>query len=112
MKKSFPPFLLLSSAEVAHASVALGNPFSRIGTLKDLFEILLTIMQYVVSPILVLMLVYAGFRLVMARGNEKEVESARAMILWTIVGIAIVIGAQIISTAVQNTAEPFFNAVK
>ena len=54
-------------------------------------------------PIMTIFLVYSGLRLVMARGNEKELEDAKKNLLWVIIGIAILLGAWTIVKVLKGT---------
>ncbi len=44
----------------------------------------------------VLLLVYAGFMYVTAYGNEERATQAKKIILWTIVGLIIIMGAELL----------------
>lgn len=55
------------------------------------------------GPVAVLFLVYAGFRMVWARGNSKALEDAKRNLLYTIIGIAIFIGAWVLGQIIANT---------
>ena len=54
-------------------------------------------------PVLTLFLVYSGLRLVMARGNEKELADAKKNLLWVIIGGAILLGAWTIVKVLKGT---------
>lgn len=54
-------------------------------------------------PIAVLFIVYAGFKFVLARGNPEKLAEARTNFLWTIIGIAIFLGAWLLASVVANT---------
>lgn len=103
----------LLTASVAHAQITLlRNPTPRIGTLNDFITLLITIMQWVVTPFLVVALVYSGFVLVTAQGDERKLEHGKTVLVWTLVGAAILLGARVIATAVQGTVDPFIQAVR
>lgn len=53
--------------------------------------------------LLTLMLVFVGFKFVVAQGNPEELKSARTMLLWTVIGGLILLGAEAISQVIQNT---------
>lgn len=55
------------------------------------------------GPIAVLFLVYAGFRMVWARGNSKELENAKRNLWYTIIGIGIFIAAWVLGQIIANT---------
>jgi hypothetical protein len=100
-------------ANIAHAQpVTLHNPIPKVGTLQEFIAILILIMQWVVTPFLVIGLVYGGFMIVTAGGDEKKLEIGKSIVIWMIVGGFILLGAQVIAGAVQGTVDPFLNAVK
>lgn len=51
----------------------------------------------------VLFIVYAGFKFVLARGKPEELKKARDNFLWTIIGIAIFLGAWLLASVIKNT---------
>lgn len=54
-------------------------------------------------PVLTVFLVYSGLRLVMARGNEKELADAKKNLLWVIIGGAVLLGAWTIVKVLKGT---------
>jgi hypothetical protein len=46
---------------------------------------------------------------VQAKGNPKAVEDAHANLLWSLIGIGVVLGAAGISAVVQSTVKSFLN---
>lgn len=54
-------------------------------------------------PVAVLFIVYAGFKFVLARGNPEKLAEARMNFLWTVIGIAIFLGAWLLANVVANT---------
>lgn len=69
------------------------------GFLRALLDFAIKI-GYVVA---IFFIVYSGFKFVAAQGKEAELTKAKQMLLWTIIGTAILIGAQVIATVIQNT---------
>ena len=55
------------------------------------------------TPLVVIMVLYSGFLFVTARGNAEKLGSAKQALLYTLIGAAIVLGAQGFATIVQNT---------
>lgn len=53
----------------------------------------------------VIMIIYTGFKFVLARGNESEVTKAKTMFFWTVIGIAVLFGSKVIAEIVQATIE-------
>ena len=54
-------------------------------------------------PVAVLFIVYAGFKFVLAQGKPEELKKARQNFLWTLIGIAIFLGAWLLANVVANT---------
>jgi hypothetical protein len=67
-----------------------------LGRVVDIFVLIGT-------PIAVLALIYAGFLFVTARGNEAQLTSAKKTFLYTVIGIAILLGAKVLADLVVNT---------
>ncbi len=68
--------------------------------------LLVDILSYLVkigTIFIILMLVFVGFKFVAARGNSGELEKARNMLLWTIIGAIIILGAQAIAMGIAST---------
>lgn len=60
---------------------------------------------YIAFPIIILFLVYAGFLFVTAQGNEEKITTAKRVLLWTIIGALLVLGAQVLVLAISGTVE-------
>lgn len=56
-------------------------------------------------PFVVIFMIIAGFMFVTARGNEEQLTKAKTMLWWTIVGTAIIIGANLIVKAIEKFGE-------
>ncbi|KND50788.1 MAG: hypothetical protein AB202_00040 [Parcubacteria bacterium C7867-007] len=53
--------------------------------------------------VLIIAFVWVGFSFVRAQGKPAELEKAKAAFLWTVIGGAILLGAQGIATLVEAT---------
>lgn len=53
--------------------------------------------------IVILMLVFVGYKFVVAQGEPGKITEARQMLMWTVVGALILLGAQVIATGIQAT---------
>lgn len=51
----------------------------------------------------VLMIMWAGFLYVTAGGNETQIKKAHEALTWAVIGAAILLGAWVISGAIQGT---------
>lgn len=91
-------------------NVTLINPLNGVdcsaGNGNCLSAFLLNILQFVIyigGIVIVLMIVFVGYKFVAARGNSTKIEEARTMLLWTVVGALILLGAQAIAMGIQAT---------
>lgn len=81
----------------------------------DLVKTLLDIVLAIGIPVAVLFLVWAGFKFILARGNQNELGIAKKNFMFVIIGIAVFLGAwtlaMVISTTIQslgsNGSAPF-----
>lgn len=80
------------------------NPLS-IGS--DIPSIITAVLENIVMPLasilVVLAILYSGFKFVIAQGAPKEIQEARQGLLWVLVGTLILLGAVGISKALQAT---------
>lgn len=99
---------LIPFAASAQAVAKLSNPSPGGGaTLQDFIGLLIEIIQAVGIPALIVSIIYAGFTLLTAGGNEAQIAKGKVWIFWTLIGAAIVIGAQVIADMVFSTAALF-----
>lgn len=84
-------------------TIEIKNPLGNIDTIQEFVNKLLELVIQIGTPILVLAIVYTGFLFVKARGNSGDLEKAKASLWWTVIGAAIVLGAFVISSAIQAT---------
>jgi len=73
---------------------------------NDVQALLIKIMNLVATVgaiIVVFFIIYSGFKFVTARGNPAEVSKAKDIFFATIIGGAILLGADIIANIVVNT---------
>lgn len=79
----------------------LPNPGS-----KNVIQILLTDLFIIVGALAFLMLVVAGFRYILARGNPEKITQARNMIMYSLIGLAIVVLAStIVNFVIERAAK-------
>ncbi len=78
------------------------NPL-KVTTLEGFLLAIIDILLIFAIPIMVFFIIFAGFKLVTARGNEEQISSARTMLTWAIIGAVIIIGARAIVDIVKNT---------
>ncbi|MHB8709984.1 MAG: pilin [Minisyncoccota bacterium] len=93
-----------------NSAVTLINPLKGVncsgGNGDCLSAFLLNILQFVIyigGIVVVLMLVFVGFKFVEAQGNSTKLEEARKMLLWTVIGALVLLGSQAIAMGIQAT---------
>jgi len=72
-------------------------------TIQQLIVQVTSAMVLVMSPVIVLMLIYSGFLFVQGANDEKTLTKAKQTLLWTVIGAAIILGAKGIALAIQST---------
>ena len=71
--------------------------------LTDLLSTILSIVMYVLFPVVVIMVMYTGFLFVTAKGNPQKIQQARTALMWTVIGGLVVLGARAFSLMVEST---------
>lgn len=80
------------------------NPISS-STFAEFVDKILKVVIQIGYVVVVFFIVYCGFLFVKARGNESELATAKTAFLWTVVGAAIILGAQVLENAIAKTIE-------
>jgi len=71
-------------------------------------SILDVIMVFAV-PLIVFMIIYAGFLFVMDRGSEKNLSKAKNALLYALIGGVLIISANALLAVIQGTVDAFKN---
>ena len=110
LKKILAFFLpLLIPLVLVHADDAqtFANPFQynsgATQTIPDLLLALVDLVFLIGTPIIVIFIIYAGFLFVTAGDNESKITKARFVLMWTLIGGLVLLGAKAIGLAIQNT---------
>jgi len=86
------------------ASGTIDNPLSgKADSLLQALTLAYNVFAKFAYIVLVFFFVYAGFKFVMARGNPEELETAKRMLLYTVIGAALILGGQVIASLIQGT---------
>ncbi len=80
----------------------LCNPL-KYNSILDLAGALIAVAIKVLLPVAVLFLVYAGFLYATAGGSEDKIKTAKNIFLYTVLGIALLLGARILGDIIFNT---------
>jgi len=67
------------------------------------------LISYIVGAVAVLVIIFAGFRFITSGGSNENTNSARNMILYAIIGLAVAVLAQLIVHYAINTS---YNSTK
>lgn len=81
--------------------------YNPLGT-TDLWTLAYKILDFLIrigAVVVVFMVVYVGFRFITAQGNETALGEAKKILLWTIVGALILLGAKAITLGVCETVK-------
>lgn len=92
-----------SCEDDSSTAVEITNPLGDVNTIWGLVDIVINLVQTVMIPLVVLFLIYSGFLFVTARGSEIKLTKAKTVFMYTIIGTAIIIGAEAISLLIQGT---------
>lgn len=87
-------------------AVEIENPISA-NTFPELIQHLSLALVQIVIPLAVVALVFAGFKFIIASlsGDTKKLQDARQMLLWIIIGTAVVVGAATLADIAVNFAK-------
>lgn len=86
----------------------LCNPLGGCGAsgpsdLAQFIQLVLRAVMKIGAVVVVFFVVYSGFLFVTAQGNEEKLKKAKNAMLWTLVGAAILLGAELLATVITNT---------
>jgi type IV secretory pathway VirB2 component (pilin) len=81
------------------------NPLGSTNTLNQVLNIIISTVQVIAGIISVVYIILAGLKFILAGGDPAKIKKARDMLLYVVIGIAIIFGAQAISIVVQTTIE-------
>lgn len=80
-------------------------PPTQATTFGQFIDKVLHVAQIIGIPLVAVMIIYSGFLFATAGGKEKQLETAKKTFYWAVIGAAIIIGAGVISGAVQDFAK-------
>jgi hypothetical protein len=79
------------------------NPLGSTTTLDQVLSIIITTVQIIAGVLSVVYIILAGLKFVLAAGDPAKITKARTMLLYVVIGVAIIFGAQAISIVVRTT---------
>lgn len=84
-------------------TITLINPLGPGTDLPTLVSKILAFVVRIGAIIVTFMLIFVGYKFVVARGEPGKISEARQNLMWTIVGALILLGAQAIAIAIEQT---------
>jgi hypothetical protein len=94
----FTPFLALAENEAIKKLQNVGNvagPYAEVGetSLSQMIGVIIAAALALIGSIFLILMLYAGYNWMMARGEEEKVTKAKDTITRAIIGLIIVVGA-------------------
>ena len=97
-------FLLPEPAALAIIDITFDNPLrDEAQSAEGLILVILNALITIAIPIVTLMIIYAGFLYVTARGNAEQTKKATTALTYAIIGAILIIGAVAITGIMQET---------
>ncbi len=85
------------------------NPLGANTTVFSFVTTLLDTIFPIASLLSIFFLIFSGFLMVTAGGNEEKLSKARQAFLWTVIGVAILLGAKVLSAVICGTINQLSN---
>lgn len=96
----------IQKRSTGNKSITLINPLGPGASVSSFLLSILNIITTTIGPVIViLMLVFVGFKFVTAQGEPGKITEARQMLLWTVVGALILLGAEVIAIGIEATVK-------
>ncbi len=86
----------------------LTNPLGKTTNIQDVIVNVVKVVQILLMMAAVVYIIWAGFLFVSARGDTAKITKARNALLWGFIGVALVLGAQVIVTTIKNSVNSVF----
>lgn len=108
---NFQPILLYAehpnegnNANGGRNIIYLDNPLGdKVNNLPAFIYMVLDIVFQIGAVLAVLFLMYVGFMFVTARGDPEKLQTARRAFLYTVIGIALLLGGKLVASVIGNT---------
>lgn len=108
LRKFFLYGAALASVFAPHVVFAQGAPSGiqnpiKFSSISEFLKAIIDVIVLIGIPVAAVAIIYAGFLFVTAGGSEEKLSTAKKTLLWTVIGVAILLGAEVIMTAIENT---------
>lgn len=106
-----PQFFAYGGTSFVPGSTAtIPNPLgTETDTIVKFLNLLLDTLFPIMSIVAIFFLIFSGFLMVTAGGNEEKLSKARQAFLWTVIGVAILLGAKVLSAVICGTVNQLSN---
>lgn len=92
-----------AEAQYGGGTVGIENPLRGINSISEFFRRLFDAAIMIGIPIAVFFIILSGFRFIAAQGNQEKLTDARRNFMYTVIGVAIFIGAWALSQLIAGT---------
>jgi hypothetical protein len=86
-------------------NVTLINPLKGGTSLMSFLNSILDFIIQIGTIVVILMMVFVGYKFVAARGEPAKITEARSALLWTLVGALILLGSKAIAIGIEATVQ-------
>jgi type IV secretory pathway VirB2 component (pilin) len=93
-------FLVVLAPSVVMAASGITNPLNK--TLPQIVADLMTGLRDIAVPIAVILILYGGFQIMTAGGNPQKFEEGKKTLLYTAIGLAVILLAQTIADVIKD----------
>lgn len=100
---SFLFLVFVLNVEDSFAAGEIRNPLGTTGSLSQFFAKIVDAMIELGTIVSALGIMYGGFMLVSAQGDEEKIAEGRKTITWALVGTAILLGAKVLFVVIKGT---------
>src|SRR3989344_9005547 len=85
--------------------VKLINPLKGGGNLMSFLQSILDFVIKIGTVVVILMMVFVGYKFVVAQGAPDKIREARDALLWTLIGALILLGSKAIAFGIEKTVQ-------
>ena len=96
------PLYLVHADPPGSGPIRIENPL-RFNSIQEIVFAAIGVITTIGFYVAVFFIIYSGFLFVKARGNPKEIEEAKKAFMWTVIGTAVLLGANVIARVIQGT---------
>ena len=90
----FLSLILIESVLGETTTITIPNPLGETSDVHTLIDKILNFLLGIALVLTPIMIVYAGFLYITAAGNEEKIKTANKVLIWTLIGLAVVLIAK------------------